>query len=144
MRLAGEREQWVLIHHFLWTEDPGFYGTESIQLWPVYRDIPEGWAEAGEVTGRVLYSRDGREYAAPYFSLGVQTFTPDSIFWGAAEYRHLCRVLLPGGWGTAAGLSRLSCGGAPGRLSHQQLGELHPPEQLAPVPCGDRHGEADD
>ena len=85
MRLAGEREQWVLIHHFLWTEDPGFYGTESIQLWPVYRDIPEGWAEAGEVTGRVLYSRDGREYAAPYFSLGVQTFTSDSIFWGSSR-----------------------------------------------------------
>ena len=33
VRLAGERERWVLIHHFLWTEDPGFYGTESVQLW---------------------------------------------------------------------------------------------------------------
>ena len=63
---------------------------------------------------------------------------------GAAEYGHLCRILLPGGRRAAAGLSRLSRGGAPGRLSHQQLGELHPPAQLAPVPCGDRHGEADD
>ena len=85
VRLAGERERWVLIHHFLWTEDPGFYGTESVQLWPVYRDIPEGWIKAGEVTGRVLYSRDGREYAAPYFSLGEQTFTSDSVFWGEQQ-----------------------------------------------------------
>lgn len=85
VRLAGERERWIIFHHFLWTEDPGFYGTESIQLWPVYQDRPEGWAEAGEVTGRVLYSRDGREYAAPYFSLGEQTFTSDSIFWGEQQ-----------------------------------------------------------
>ena len=141
VRLAGERERWVLIHHFLWTEDPGFYGTESVQLWPVYRDIPEGWIKAGEVTGRVLYSRDGREYAAPYFSLGEQTFTSDSVFWGEQQSTDIFAAF---SFPADGGLSRLSRGGAPGRLSHQQLGELHPPAQLAPVPCGDRHGEADD
>ena len=141
VRLAGERERWVLIHHFLWTEDPGFYGTESVQLWPVYRDIPEGWIKAGEVTGRVLYSRDGREYAAPYFSLGEQTFTSDSVFWGEQQSPYIFAAF---SFPADGGLSRLSRGGAPGRLSHQQLGELHPPAQLAPVPCGDRHGEADD
>lgn len=38
--LAGEREQWVLIHHFLWTEDPGFWdGVHQLGCIP---DIPEG------------------------------------------------------------------------------------------------------
>lgn len=82
VQLPGERENWIIFHHFLWTVYPGFYGTESIQLWPVYRDISEGWASAGEATGRVLYDQDGKSFAAPYHSLGAQTFTSDTIFWG--------------------------------------------------------------
>ena len=35
VQIPGERERWIIFHHFLWTTDPGFYGTESIQLWPV-------------------------------------------------------------------------------------------------------------
>ena len=82
VRLPGERERWVIFHHFLWTTDPRFYGTESIQLWPVYRDISEGWAPGGGVSGRVLYDRDGTTLSAPYHSIGEQTFVSDSIFWG--------------------------------------------------------------
>ena len=85
VRIPGERETWRIFHHFQWMSRPSFHGTEALQLWPVYRDIPEGWIKAGEVTGRVLYSRDGREYAAPYFSLGEQTFTSDSVFWGEQQ-----------------------------------------------------------
>lgn len=82
VQIPGEREGWIIFHHFLWMTDPGFYGTESIQLWPVYRDLSEGWSSAGEVTGRVLYDKDGAIFAAPYYLLGNQTFTADSIFWG--------------------------------------------------------------
>lgn len=82
VQIPGERERWIIFHHFLWTTDPGFYGTESIQLWPVYRDIADGWASDGEVTGRVLYDKGGKIFAAPYYSLGNQTFTSNSIFWG--------------------------------------------------------------
>lgn len=82
VQLSGEREQWIIFHHFLWTTNPGFYGTESIQLWPVYRDISEGWAPAGEASGRILYDRDGKTLSAPYHSLGAQTFTTNTIFWG--------------------------------------------------------------
>lgn len=82
VQLPGERERWIIFHHFLWTTDSKFYGTESIQLWPVYRDISEGWASAGEATGRVLYDRDGTTLSAPYHSIGKQTFTMNSIFWG--------------------------------------------------------------
>lgn len=82
VHIPGEREKWIIFHHFLWTIDPGFYGTESIQLWPVYRNIADGWASDGKVTGRVLYDKGGETFVAPYYSLDNQTFTSDSLFWG--------------------------------------------------------------
>ena len=82
VQLPGERETWMVFHHFLWTADPGFYGTEAIQIRPAYRSIPEGWSAAGDVTGRVLYDRDGQTFTAPYHSLGRQTYTADSVFFG--------------------------------------------------------------
>ncbi|MCH5353182.1 MAG: hypothetical protein J1E06_06925 [Acutalibacter sp.] len=85
VQLPGRRETWMIFHHFLWTTDPGFYGTESIQLWPTYRNVPEGWAPAGEVTGRILYDRAGETLSAPYYFLGAQTFISQSVFWGVQE-----------------------------------------------------------
>ena len=82
VQIPGEREQWIIIHHFLWTTNPGFYGTESIQLWPAYRNTKQGWGSAGDVTGRVLYDKGGTIYTAPYYSLGEQTFTSNNIFFG--------------------------------------------------------------
>lgn len=81
VELPGQRERWMIFHHFLWTADPGFYGTESIQLWPAHH-LSEGWESAGALTGRVLYDKNGTTYTAPYYFLGDQTFTSDSIFWG--------------------------------------------------------------
>lgn len=82
VQLPGERETWMVFHHFLWTTDPGFYGTEAIQIRPACRSIPEGWAAAGDVTGRVLHDRDGQTFTAPYHALGRQTYTADSVFFG--------------------------------------------------------------
>lgn len=79
IELPGKR--WMIVQHFLWIVDPGFHGTESIQLWPAYQNTL-GWCSAGEITGRVLYDKDGETYTAPYWFLGDQTFTSDSIFWG--------------------------------------------------------------
>lgn len=73
VQVPGEREHWIIFHHFLWTTDPGFYGTESIQLWPVYRDISEGWHSAGDMTGRVLYDNDGETFVADYYFLERMT-----------------------------------------------------------------------
>ena len=82
VQLPGAQETWRVYHHFLWTADPGFYGTEAIQIRPAYRSIPEGWSAAGDVTGRVLYDRDGQTFAAPYASLGARTFTANTVLWG--------------------------------------------------------------
>ncbi len=82
VKVPDERERWIIFHHFLWTKSPEFYGTESIQLWPVYRDLSEGWTEAGEATGRVLYDNDGVTFESDYYSLGLETFTSNSVVFG--------------------------------------------------------------
>lgn len=79
VKLPGECEQWKIFHHFLWTIDPGFYGTESILIWPAYRQS-EGWESASDFTGHVLYDMNGKTYAAPYHSLGSGTYTSKNLF----------------------------------------------------------------
>lgn len=83
--LPGEPEQWKIFHHFLWLLDPGFYGTESLQLWPTCRGGNSGWTQSGDVTGQVLYTLDGQSYTAPYHSLGSQSYTSSSV-WGEQTF----------------------------------------------------------
>ncbi len=82
VQLPGAQETWRVYHHFLWTTDPGFCGTEVLQIWPANENMQDGWRFAGDVTGRVLYDRDGQTFAAPYASLGAQTFTANTVLWG--------------------------------------------------------------
>ena len=81
MKLPGEGETWRIFHHFQWLGNPGFYGTEAIQLWPPTR-MEEAWGipEGQAFTGQVLYDRDGRVYTAPYFFLGNQSYTQTDFF----------------------------------------------------------------
>ena len=81
VELPGEREQWKIFHHFLWTVNPGFCGTESIQLWSAYH-LGEGWADGGQLSGQLLYDKDGITFTSPYHYLGSRTYTSQSIFWG--------------------------------------------------------------
>lgn len=81
VELPGESECWKIIHHFQWVIDPGFHGTEALQLWPAYRKL-EGWASCSDLSGRVLYDRDGQSYSSPFHSLGQDTYTQDTLFWG--------------------------------------------------------------
>lgn len=72
---------WQLIHHFCWDVNPGFYGTESIQIWPAYRKLGSYISDC-EFSGRVLYTKDNIDYVSPYHSLGDETYTSNSILWG--------------------------------------------------------------
>lgn len=76
----GQPVTMKIIHHFLWTTNPGFYGTEAIQLWPCTHD--EGWSVNGDITGRVLYTKDGVDYVSPFNSLGQETFTSSNLIFG--------------------------------------------------------------
>ena len=82
VQLPGAQETWRVFHHFLWTTDPGFCGTEVLQIWSADQSTPDGWRFAGDVTGRVLYDRDGQTFTASYHTLGRQTYTADSVFFG--------------------------------------------------------------
>ena len=74
---------WMIIHHFCWDVNPGFYGTESIQLWPAYQtNTRNRFRYVDEPTGRVLYTKNGVDYVSDYYTLAGETYTFDSIFWG--------------------------------------------------------------
>lgn len=81
VKLPGEGGHWRVFHHFRWMVDPGFHGTEAIQLWPAYRET-KGWNLEGGWTGRVLYDKDGATHTAPYHTLGSETYRRDTVFWG--------------------------------------------------------------
>ncbi len=79
--LPCERETWMIFQHFLWTENPGFFGTECIQLWPPdHFDL--AWSTSDTVSGRLLYDCDGETYVSPYHSLGRETYESNPIFFG--------------------------------------------------------------
>lgn len=81
VQLPGEQETWMIFHHFIWILDPGFYGTESIQLWPAYGGS-DGWVSGGGFSGRVLYDKDGVTYTAPYHRLSEENYASSDIIWG--------------------------------------------------------------
>lgn len=87
VELPGERERWTLFQHFQWTGPALWWGTECLQLWPIYDLLPEGWAAEGGVSGRLLCERDGQTLTAPYWYLGEQSYTSRSVFWGEEERR---------------------------------------------------------
>ncbi|MBR1781800.1 MAG: hypothetical protein IJ751_10415, partial [Oscillospiraceae bacterium] len=81
VELPGTESRWRIIHHFVWASNPDFFGTEAIRLTPAPQN-DDAWTMEGEVTGRLLCDRDGATEAAPCFTLGTETVTADSIFWG--------------------------------------------------------------
>lgn len=70
---------WMVFHHFLWQTDPGYRGTEAIQIWPAYGKN-DGWNKGTRLSGRVLYDRGGVTCASPYYHLEEVTYTGTSFF----------------------------------------------------------------
>lgn len=87
VELPGDRAHWRLFHAFRWTVNSGFRGTEAIQVIPSSRsDL--GWNDAGEITGRVLYTADNATYVSPYHSLGYASY-PQSSFFGDSDVNYI-------------------------------------------------------
>ncbi len=74
VRVPGGEERWMVFHYFRWTEDRKFYGTDVVQVWTAYRDLPKYWTACGEISGRVMYDSGGVTYASPYHSLDTKTY----------------------------------------------------------------------
>ena len=79
VRLPGEWEIWRVFHHFIWTVDPDYRGTEALRINSQVQDL---WMRQCEVTGRILYDENGVTYTSPYHFLGKKTYTYSSMFWG--------------------------------------------------------------
>lgn len=87
VELPGDRERWKVFHHFEFIFHPGFYGTESLQLWTAYKNHPDAWAPEGDVTGQILYDVDGQTFAASYVSLGEETYKTNGFLTGETQAR---------------------------------------------------------
>lgn len=75
VELPGKYETWKLFHHFLWTVNPGFYGTEALQIIPAYQYGFVGWwGKYGDFTGQILYDKSGETYASPYHTLRAEAY----------------------------------------------------------------------
>lgn len=81
VELPEKPERWKLFHHFLWTVNPGFAGTESIQLDHAYYSHA-GWNMESEFSGQVLYDKDGQTWSAPFWSLETTEYASNGILWG--------------------------------------------------------------
>lgn len=79
VKLPGEGERWKVFHHFRWTENSGFYGTECLQLKEAFQR--NGWKMTSTVTGQVLYNRGRDAYVAPYYFLGGKSYNSFGLFW---------------------------------------------------------------
>ena len=90
IELPGEQERWMIIQHFLWKENPGFYGTESIQLWPPIRIATGGVLEERSPAGYCII-RTGRPMPPPTGSWGSRALPP-TVFSGE---RRPVRMYLP-------------------------------------------------
>lgn len=132
-----QEEQWKVIHHFLWNEDPGFRGTEALQLYPVYREWNGGWIGEGELTGQVLYDKKGTSYAADYASMENTTYESGQS-WPFYE-QHLRGVLHAAAGRALPWICSLRHQGERGRLVDRFLAKLYAPEDGTPV-SGDDSG----
>ena len=88
--LAVELEQegqWKVIHHFLWNGNPGFRGTEAVQINPAYQEMNGGWTSQGKLTGQVLYDKAGTSYTADYKILQDENYDTgmNAFFYGSQQ-----------------------------------------------------------
>lgn len=79
VHVPGEADEWAVFRHFVWNSNPGFVGTETLQLWPGWRYEEDGWSSDLKVTGRVLYDKGGVTYAAPYYRLAPDTYLSQDV-----------------------------------------------------------------
>ena len=68
----------VFLHHIA-ARPEGLALTESVELWPVWRD-DENWTRGNIIGGRVLCGRRGQTYTADFAALDSGSYTSQSFF----------------------------------------------------------------
>lgn len=72
VKLPSDNEnkiRWRVFHCFYWKTDPGFCGTDVIEIWTPKNDVVNSFDITSDFTGRVMYNKDGQIYSAPYHSV---------------------------------------------------------------------------
>ena len=97
VHVPGEDDEWVVFRHFVWKSNPGFVGTETLQLWPAWILEDDGWSSGGDkVTGRVLHDKGGVTYAAPYYRLAPDTYiSPDVMMTPTINSTYFAEFTMP-------------------------------------------------
>ena len=84
VQLDGERDEWVMIHHFVWQELPRHRSTEALQIWPTYGPNYRHTEDLDRsLRGRLLCEQDGVTVTAPYAN--VQELTVQDLFGTSQE-----------------------------------------------------------
>lgn len=100
VRVPDEYDTWRYFHHFRWFEGPGFRGTEAMRVTLdeacILAEIPTDPGSSSytlsEFTGRVLCSKGGQTYTAPFYSLERPNYNRSaianfSLHGGGSEHR---------------------------------------------------------
>lgn len=73
-------ERWVILRHFRWADNATFCGTELLRVWAGSDSMYSGWRRTYGPSGRVLYDKNGRTYAAEYEHLERDTYSYTNFF----------------------------------------------------------------
>ena len=92
----------VFLHHIA-ARPEGLALTESVEVWPMWRD-DENWTRGNIIGGRVLCGRRGQTYTADFAA-------PELLRKQPAQHHH-CGVVAPAGRGGPAGLRAVRRGDA--------------------------------
>lgn len=80
VKLDGEVERWVILRHFRWADNATFCGTELLRIRAGNPSMLLGWRQGDTLSGRVLYDKNGRTYAAAYASLAQEVYSYTDFF----------------------------------------------------------------
>lgn len=90
IRLPSDDEnktRWRVFHYFYWQEDPGFCGTEVMEVSTPKNSVIGSFEITSDFTGRVMYNKDGQIYSAPYYSVSNKAIV--SSFGAPIRYENI-------------------------------------------------------
>lgn len=89
IKLPSDNEnkiRWRVFHYFYWKVDPGFCGTDVMEIWTPKNDVVNSFEITSDITGRVMYNKDGQNYSSPYYSVSNKVIV--SSFGYARRYEN--------------------------------------------------------
>lgn len=97
--IRREDGSWRVLHYFSWSSGPRTRGRSCLEIWPMFCDTSLEYLDhTGAVSqwdGQVLFDRRGTTYAAPYYSLQVQSYETVTPFGELVQERSTFATFSP-------------------------------------------------